>query len=244
MTTSNPSTPGNRRDHLRRDREQAARERRIRTWATFGALGIVLATIAGVLIWVIASTRPTTAPPLGGDHTVGVGSPDAPVTVTVFQDFMCPACGFVEQINRADLDELVDAGVARVELHLMTFKDPSSQGTRYSTRAANALVAVATAAPERMLAFNAALFDHQPQQGTPGLSDTEIAELARELGVSDEVVATFAQLRHEEFVSAANAAGLERIRTTPTVLVNGVEFDPEGLFQAGPLRAAVEAAAG
>lgn len=243
--TPNPDVPQSRRQQLRREQERAAGERRVRTRVTLAVLGIVAAAVLGVLTWVIVNgAGSTTAPPPSGEDQLVIGDPAAPVELAIYQDFLCPACGAFEQVNRADIEQLVADGTARVLIHPMNFKDHSSLGTRFSTRAANALVAVARTEPDKVLAFNAAIFDDQPEQNTPGLSDAEIAELARQVGVSESVIGTFAQLAHEQFVQASNDAALTRIRSTPTVFINGEQFDNAQLFTPGPLKAAVEQAAG
>lgn len=234
-----------RRDELRHQQNRAAREQRIRSRISITVLALLAVAILGVLAWVITQAVGTagSSPPPNGDGLV-IGDPAAPVEVVIYQDFMCPACGAFERANRLDIDQLVANGTARVVIHPMNFKDHSSQGTRFSTRAANALVAVAMDQPDKALAFNAALYDHQPEQNTTGLTDAEIASIARQAGVSESVVGGFALLAHEEFVQASNDAAETRIHGTPTVLVNQRLLDDTQLYTAGPLRDAIEAAAG
>lgn len=76
-----------------------------------------------------------------------MGKADAPVTVEIYFDYMCPACGAFEAANGDELDRLLEAGVVRVELRPLSFLDDQSNGTAYSTRAANAIATVADAAP-------------------------------------------------------------------------------------------------
>ena len=165
---------------------------------------------------------------------------------------MCPYCGDFERANRDDLESLVADGTAKIEFHTLNFQDGNSQGTRYSTRSANAFVAVAKAEPDKLMAFNAALYDNQPEEGTPGLSDAEIADRARQAGVSENTIVTFAQLSNADFVNKATAQALDQSRPdsitgTPTIRINGTTW-PSGStgeqYQTGPLKAAVLAAAG
>lgn len=249
---NNPTPSGNRREQLQQQREQEAKERRVRNLITYGILGVAVLAIIGVIAAVVISSR--NAPVAGGggaapgDYTLVVGEADAPVTVSIFQDYMCPFCGRFERTNRADLEAMVADGSAKIELHLMNFLDDASQGTRFSTRAANALVTVAKAEPANVMAFNAALFDAQPEENTAGLSDAQIADLARQAGVSNEVVATFAQLANEDFVNRSNTAAFSSgVQGTPTVKIDGVVWPADGssglLYEAGNLKAAVAEAA-
>jgi len=187
-----------------------------------------------------SSAPPATATASGG---LRVGSATAPVTVTVYLDFMCPYCGRFDQVNGADLDGLVADGAAKVELHPLAFLDRLSNGTEYSSRTANAAATVADRAPDRLLGFTAALYAHQPAENSSGLTDAQIATLATGAGVPSAVAATFTADRFAGWVSAATdravAAG---INSTPTVLVNGTKVTTN-LLAAGSLRAAVAAAA-
>ena len=75
----------------------------------------------------------------------------------------------------------------------MSFLDRTSQGARYSTRAANAFVTVAQADPDRILAFNRALYDNQPAEGTTGLTDAQLATLAADINANS---AEFGSIPH------------------------------------------------
>ncbi|MFM2475564.1 DsbA family protein, partial [Burkholderia cenocepacia] len=59
-----------------------------------------------------------------------------------------------------------------------------SQGSEYSTRAANLVGAVAALHPEAAPAVVRALFADQPAEGTAGLSDEELLAIAAEAGPS------------------------------------------------------------
>ncbi|MCA0252859.1 MAG: DsbA family protein [Actinobacteria bacterium] len=242
----NPNPPGTRREQLQQQREQQAKERRVRNIITFSILGVALLAIVGVIVAVVVSSRTLPEASGGGaatgDYTIAVGQGDAPVTLSIFQDYMCPYCGDFERTNRDDLEAMVEDGTAKIEFHLMNFLDGG--GRTYSTRAANAVVAVAKAEPEHVMAFNAALYDSQPEEAGMGLSDAEIAELARGAGVSNDVIATFAQMQHQDWVNRSNTAAYEAgVRSTPTVKINGTIWPGDGqtsaMFTPGALKAAV-----
>lgn len=250
-----PSTTpptGSRRDELAAQTARDTRDRRIRR-----RVGLILAATATAVlvftgIWLDttgpaspAATTATSGSTASGRDTwtIGVGQVDAPVRVDVYQDFMCPYCQRFEQANGPGLKQLVDAGTIRLEIHPMSFLDRASQGARYSTRAANAFITVAQADPDRVLAFNKALYDNQPAEGTPGLSDAQIATLAQAAGISRSVTDSFPQLRHAQWVTEGTQADFDSgIQGTPTVLIDGKPFTGD-LLTASALQAAIRAAA-
>ena len=250
-----PSTTpptGSRRDELAAQTARDTRDRRIRR-----RVGLILAATATAVlvftgIWLAttgpaspAATTATSGPTASGKDTwtIGVGQVDAPVRVDVYQDFMCPYCQRFEQANGPGLKQLVDAGTIRLEIHPMSFLDRTSQGARYSTRAANAFVTVAQADPDRILAFNRALYDNQPAEGTTGLTDAQLATLAQDVGVAPSVTDTFGQLSHEQWVADGTQADFASgVTGTPTVLIDGKPFTGD-LLTADALRSAIETAA-
>jgi protein-disulfide isomerase len=174
---------------------------------------------------------------------IPVGAATAPVTVSIYFDYMCPACGAFEKANSAELARLVAAGTVRLELHPIAFLDDRSSGTEYSTRSANAFAAVADAAPDRVWAFHTALYGQQPAEGSHGLSDEQIAQVASDAGVPADVAARFTDGTYRPWVASvtrqAFASGVEH---TPTLKINGTLFEGNA-FVTGPLTQAIESAA-
>ena len=202
-------------------------------------------------------TAPATAEsngaiPVGPDGVAGEAAADGDVVVSVYYDYMCPYCGQFEAANDAELAQLREEGGVTVEYHPISFLDGQSAGGEYSTRAGNAAAVVADQAPEQFAAFSSALFANQPEEGTKGLSDEEIADLAAEAGVPDDVVdqftATAGDADWRTFApwlaattnqAASDLGGI----STPTVLIDGEKYEGD-LYTAGPLTQAVEAAKG
>jgi protein-disulfide isomerase len=246
-----------------RDRSRALRQAQAaidaqrgkkRTWV-FAAGGAIIAVL--VVAIVVGLVNAATSPAGGGtaagaivkpagataDGALTVGDSDARVRLEVFVDYMCPFCGRFEHANGGEMVRLVRDGTVRLELHPLSFLDKASAGSEYSTRAANAVATVADRAPDQLLAFHKALFDRQPAEGTSGLSDAEIAALARDAGVPDPVVDAFAGRHFVPWVAASTTAAFDGgISGTPTVRINGTAFTGE-LYSAGGLTQAVTAAA-
>ena len=104
---------------------------------------------------------------------------------------MCPYCGQFDTINAADLDTLLADGGVTVTYHPISILDRLAAGQLFSTRAVNATAIVADKSPAHFTDFITAMFEKQPAEGTSGLSDAEIAEIARAVGVPADVTATF-----------------------------------------------------
>jgi protein-disulfide isomerase len=152
---------------------------------------------------------------------------DGPIRVEAFIDFLCPYCKKFEMSAADALAKLVRDGQAALAYHPMNFLDEAST-TNYSTRAA---AASACAADQGLfLEYAHALFAAQPPEGGPGLSDTDLIELGREVGLDpgalSKCVSVGTYLDWPPYVTArAIAAG---VSATPTVLVAGQPVNPTG----------------
>ncbi|GAA1651643.1 DsbA family protein [Actinoplanes couchii] len=217
-----------------------------------GGLVVIVALVAAIGFMVVraaggsasAASGPLVVPAGATDGALVTGQASAPVELEIYLDYMCPYCGNFERANNAEIDKLVAAGTARVKLHPLNFLDRFSEGTRYSTRAANAVATVADRAPEKLMALNKALFDNQPEEGSEGLSDSRIAELALAAGVPQAVVDVLDDGIFSTWVNRSNDTAFESgITGTPTVKINGQKYEGD-LYNAGPLTQAITSAAG
>jgi protein-disulfide isomerase len=236
--------------------EAAARKaKRRRIAQVLGGL-VILGLVAAIVVVVIQATSGSeddVKPPTGevvapqnltDSEAVPVGDADAPVTVEIYYDYMCPACGAFEAANGDELDRLITEGAARVELRPISFLDEQSEGTRYSTRAANAFATVVDDAPDLAWDFHRALYADQPEEGTEGLSDDDIAEIAAESGVPEDVVDRFTDSTFEAWVASVTAEAFDSgVQGTPTIKIDGELFEGDP-YTVGDLTDAIESAAG
>ncbi len=244
-----------RTQELRKAQEQAARKeaKRRRLLTALGGL-VIAGLVAAIVVAVVQATSgedsPSSAsgevvqPANAVEWSIPVGDDSAPVTVAIYYDYMCPACGAFEQANGDELDGMLEEGTANVELRPISFLDPQSRGTEYSTRTGNAIATVADGAPEQVWAFHRALYEAQPEEGTEGLNDEEIAEIATDAGVPTAVVERFTEDTYEGWIAAATEAAFDSgVEGTPTVLVDDEVFEGD-VYTPGPLTEAIETAAG
>lgn len=169
----------------------------------------------------------------------GATTDDAPV-VDVYLDFMCPGCGAFHQVNGSDVDRLVKDKDIQLRIHPRNFMDVNSTN-KYSTRATNAFATVyEDENPHVALKFHDLLFENQPEEGSAGLSDKQIGDLAKKAGASGATVQDIKKDRYVDWVNDVvekdaneNAPG-----GTPAVFVNGKMI--ENWNEAGAFKDAVK----
>lgn len=236
--------------------EAAARKAKQRRIAQVLGGIVILGLVAAILVAVIKATGGDDSDPaeptgevvapqnLTGSGAVHAGDPDAPVTVEIYYDYMCPACGAFEAANGDELDRVMSEGVVQLELRPISFLDEQSEGTHYSTRAANAFATVVDSAPDLAWDFHRALYAEQPEEGTEGLSDDDIAAIATESGVPADTVDRFTDATFEPWVAAVTTEAFDSgIEGTPTIKINGEVFEGDP-YTVGDLTDAIESAAG
>jgi protein-disulfide isomerase len=168
------------------------------------------------------SRIPANATPEGDGVITGNG----PVRVDAFIDFLCPFCRRFELTAEPTLTGLLSEGLISLAYHPMNFLDGASS-TNYSTRAAAASGCAADQG--RFLEYAHAVFQSQPPEGGPGLSDAQLVGLGRDAGLPEAAfaacVAGGAYLDWPPYVTArATALG---VQATPTVLVAGTAVQPD-----------------
>ncbi|MFC9768900.1 DsbA family protein [Rhodococcus jostii] len=232
-------SPGFIAAHDRRERRRALA---IRAGVTAVVVGLILAI--GIAIFVKRSHQETAAPAVvpsafTTDGGLTFGNPDAPVTVSVTEDFQCPACRQFETTSGPVLTELMNAGQILVDAHPIAFLDRAST-TQYSTRAASAAACVAQIDRDKWPAWKTAMFDNQPEEGGTGLTDDQIVAIAAQVGItSPDIEPCITAQRYADWVAATTSTAMNGIPGTPYVTVNGepvTDISPDGL------RAAITAA--
>ena len=216
--------------------EQERRERRHRTVVVSATVVVVVALILGIGYALRSSGGgaagtaggPATAPHgvVAGDaYAIPAGAASAPVRVEIYEDFMCPICGEFEKASGPLLQRYVDQGKVRVQYRVISILDRFSNGTDYSTRAANAAAAVLDkAGPAAFKRFHDLLYANQPAEGSSGLTDQQLVDYAVQAGAPRVEVAKAIQDRvFVPWVRNATAAAAKRdgFQGTPAVYVDG-----------------------
>jgi protein-disulfide isomerase len=152
--------------------------------------------------------------------------------VDIYLDPLCPFCKKFEQLSGPFLVDEASAGNATLRIHPVALLDRLSAGTAYSTRASAALTSVAVTDPDHLPAFLQALYENQPLENTPGLTDDQLADLARstgtELASSDELSAYQGWVAEQTTLAVAGPLpgtdDVSRLTVVPTILVNGRHY--------------------
>ncbi|MBV8966624.1 MAG: protein kinase [Mycobacteriaceae bacterium] len=165
--------------------------RRTNTWLLVGiGAAVVLAVVVGLVIWLVFASPPS--PPANAvklqvlDDSVSVGSDEAPKTIDVFNEPICPPCGqFIRSYSAQMYTAITDKKI-KVHYHLLNFLDSRSASSDYSTRALAAALCVASADdPKLYTDFYAGLFasDFQPKENaSTDPDDDRLAQLAQSVG--------------------------------------------------------------
>ncbi|GGW67930.1 membrane protein [Streptomyces lucensis JCM 4490] len=99
---------------------------------------------------------------------IPVGKDGAPSTLTVWEDFRCPACRAFEAAYRPTLHELADSGKLRIDYHLVRLIDGNLGGSG-SLRAANAAACAQDAGKFRD--YHDVLYANQPEETDDAFGD-------------------------------------------------------------------------
>jgi protein-disulfide isomerase len=220
---------------IRKAQERRERRRQTLVVTAVGVVVLVLVVVIGYAVQAFKDTSgASSSAPTGAvaGYAIPSGSDSAPVKVVVYEDFICPFCGQFEAASRTAFTKDIDAGKVQFQYHVLNFLDRSST-TDYSKRAANAVAVVLdTSGPEVAKKLHDLLFENQPAEGSAGLSDSRLVDLAVQAGASrSEVTSGIKDLEFEQWVkNVTDKASKDGVNGTPTVVVDGrtVDFKTTG----------------
>jgi protein-disulfide isomerase len=223
MSHSNADGPHTARERLQDQRKKDMKAAKRLRWLKIGGVLIFLAgvgALVGVNVGVGKDTQRTARP-------VTTGSGDAPVTLTVWEDFRCPACGQFEKTFRDTINRLRAQGKLDVDYQLVTLIDDSRGGSG-SHEAANA--ALCAHKVNHFVGYHDVLYENQPPEDEDRFADQgHLIELAGKVPGLSSVAFEKCVRSHEEFgrikkmVKGFHNVGYD---STPTVLLDGERIYP------------------
>lgn len=242
------------RERLAVEREkQKSADKRRRTLIVGASIVCVLglAAVIGVIAANAGKEKSSSAGPVvapsgaqGKDSlAIPTGKDGAKATLTVWEDFRCPACMGFEIRYRPTLHELEDSGKLRIEYHLVRLIDGNLGGTG-SLRAANAAACAQDAGKFRE--FHDVLYDNQPKETEDAFADNDkLIRLAGKVKGLD--TPAFRRCvkdgTHDSWVNKSHKAmQTARLSSTPTVLLNGKNIYQDPTLTPAKLKQMVEQA--
>jgi protein-disulfide isomerase len=186
--------------------------------SVFGML-LAVAAIGLSLLSVSQASKPTTivvaAPDTNKSDPQSKGSASAPVVVTEWFDFQCPACRSYAQTRQPDFEkQYVDTGKVRFVSRMFSFLGPESY------LAAEA--AMAAGAQGYYWAFEDTLFQRQGAENSGAFSPDNLKKFAAELGLNQQAFnAALDQGTYRNAVMDQRREGEALgVNATPTFFVN------------------------
>ncbi len=149
-------------------------------WWVLGGV-VIAAVVIGVVVQQSRSStehakavKPASA--VGPNGGVLVGDANAPVTITEYGDFQCPACAELHQLWEPTLEQLIQQGNVKFEFVGLEYLD---RGTTESLRSAAAATCAADA--DKFLDYYNALYNGQSRERELRVPDERAAQELRQI---------------------------------------------------------------
>ena len=261
---STGSSPNPRREDAREKartiREQQKKLEKRNRLLTLGIIALGSVAVVGIVAIVISSTiRDPSSGPLNmrsdgiiiGEKFAAVETPairpgqqpiptvrdsaSEVIAVELYVDYFSPLGAAFEKANGSQISSWLETGAVTLEVHPLAILDRVSQGTKYSTRAANAAACVANFSPDQFYAFHTALLAAQPDDNSAGLTDAQLIALTvkSKVGSATKIrgcienqtfAAWAADARDRALTGPIPNSDVSAISETPTVIVNGHQY--------------------
>lgn len=189
-----------------------------------GIIVVVLLLTSGILGRDQSRELVTANVPRPADLVDGraVGAADAPITIEVWEDFQCPACGmFTRAMEPRLIEEYVASGRVRLVYRDMAFLGQESLDAAVAARAAEQLLGEGA-----FWKFHDLLFHNQDGENEGAFNRTVLGDMAVSLGMERD--AFLALLDDPQLIGAVRdetRAGQQAgIDSTPTLDINGQKF--------------------
>ena len=261
---NNRPTKNDRRDAAREKartlREQQRKRERRNRFLWQGGIGVAVIAIAAVVFLIVSSSAVpagsgpvnmasdgitigkdykavrTPAIPINGKPTPTVrDKKSSVVNIRIYLDYFCPICNEFETANKSQISSWLKTGAATIEIHPISFLDRSSEGTQYSTRAANAAGCVATYSPDQYWAFTEEMYVKQPEENSTGLTNPQILSIVKFAKAKNysKIADCVNSKRFFSWVGSATTraengplpdSNVSTVTGTPTVLVDGQQY--------------------
>ena len=235
MSQANRVGKQNARERVLAEKIRRQKAERRRKQMTIGSVVVLVVVAAGAVGIAVAAAKKDGTPYLAPaaavvdpvaksskDLGIHVGSADAPVKMTVFEDFRCPVCQAVETTVEPTYRQYVQDGKLQITYHPARVIDAHDNGTG-SLNAANA--AACAQDQEQFLPLHDLFYANQPDEKTdPWADKSKILALADQvpaLKASADFQTCVTKGSHNGWVQA-NADNFNKIglQGTPTIYID------------------------
>jgi protein-disulfide isomerase len=239
MSQGNRVGKQNARERVAAEKIRKKKADRRRRQLTVGGVVLGVIAIAGGVGIIVNNAKHNATPyaaPVGAvidpiakstkDLGIRVGSVDAPVKLTVFEDFRCPACKSVEAVVEPVYKQYVEAGKLQVTYHPVRLIDGKNGGT--GSRTAGNVAACAQDVGE-FVPVHDILYANQPDETADGYSDKKIllalAGQVPALKSDPTFLACVNGNKHDGWIqSNADQFNTMKLQQTPTFFLDGKQY--------------------
>jgi protein-disulfide isomerase len=210
-------------------------------WIIGVSAAVVLLVVVAVALNNRSSATATVAPPdvpAEWINRTSLGNPEAPVTVEMWEDFLCPACRqWTEVIEPQLIDDYVKEGTVRLEFRHFPLQS-HAPGSNMS-----AMASECAADQGGFWQYHSRLFLAQ-DRGQAGYTIDRLVEYADQIGLSGSTLlqCMSAQQHRTVVENSAQQALVLGLNATPSILVNGTRL--ANPFDYAELQAEIDAAMG
>ncbi len=181
--------------------------------ATYWLIGIVAVMVALALIVLVGQ------PSLGAQRAQGTGNvlgdANAPVTLELYADFQCPACGqFDRQTLPQIIDKYVKTGKVKVIFNHFAFIGDESTRAAEASECAND--------QGKFWDYASLLYANQAGENQGAFSDTNLSKFAQQLNL-DMAKYTQCMTAHTHLAkiqTSTQNGSLRGVNSTPTLFIN------------------------
>jgi protein-disulfide isomerase len=210
--------------------DQAKRESQRRLLTIGGVALAMILIVGGAIVFSIVKNNHDNKV-IGQNATVasssGYGASIGPTTaahsVVIYEDFVCPYCGELERGSETELATLAAAGKVHVEYRPFNLLGGTDMNS-YSVRAAGAFsIVLKTSGNAVAIKFHNLLYQNQPSETGPFLSNADLVSYAVQAGAKQSAVKSQIESQAGQAWGAAatQRAFATGLNSTPTIVVDG-----------------------
>jgi protein-disulfide isomerase len=181
---------------------------------TYWLVGIIAVMVALALIVLVGLPAAATERAKATGNTLGEAT--APVTLEVYADFQCPACGQFDRVTLREIeDKYVKNGKVRVVFNHYAFIGDESIRAAEASECAND--------QGKFWEYADTLYNNQAGENQGAFSDAKLDGFAQQLGLDmNQFRGCMLSRPHLAKVQASTQSGSQRgVNSTPTLFING-----------------------